>query len=407
LLQQRTKASDRHDKIEKMKDLLQSSYHQSYASFGDTSSSSLSLNADDIAPDEPVILRHRSFRSSPWSLASVVLLSFAFLASTMVVPYFRDLPTAIERELADAYELGSTSDTWKKIRSAQAIADQALSAKIVNLNHFRVDRKEASKYVRDIREEGADDYMKVPDGCEATVMLLRHCEKGNVREHCEYMGYERSVYLASLFGDNHERWPAPSYIFAQSPKGRHNEQKMNFREIETVGPLADKFGIAIDDSYTSENIADLTKEILTFLKTGNMCGKLTVVNWKHSEIPRLAHRLGCGPMQGCPVDYKGSSFDNVWQIKFVYRTMDNSERKNLELPHNPEWRVYGSEQAEGFDPLAVSKDAGDYKPGGTLRAARWEKSLVAFPERRRPSDTSAWQATHVGFEDQSKHEKHS
>lgn len=62
-----------------------------------------------------------------------------------------------------------------------------------------------------------------------------------------HTGYERSVYLATLFGDGNERWPSPSYIFAESPGFRSAKMKMNFREIETVGPVAQKAGVPVDD----------------------------------------------------------------------------------------------------------------------------------------------------------------
>lgn len=138
---------------------------------------------------------------------------------------------------------------------------------------------------------------------------ITDCEKGNVKEHCSYLGYERSVYFATLFGNGHERWPAPSYIFALAPGGRHNKNRMNFREIELVGPLARKCNVTIDASHDVSKVNDLAREILTFLQTGALCGKVVLVSWKHSSIPHLARHLGCGPEQGCPIDYSGKSFD--------------------------------------------------------------------------------------------------
>ena len=91
-------------------------------------------------------------------------------------------------------------------------------------------------------------YMEPPEGCESTVLIVRHCEKGSVREHCAHVGFERAVYLATQFGSHsHERWPSPSYIFAEGPGERRNTKKMNFREIETVGPLSEKVGVKVDD----------------------------------------------------------------------------------------------------------------------------------------------------------------
>jgi hypothetical protein len=228
------------------------------------------------------------------------------------------------------------------------------------------------------------------------VILLRHCEKMDIREHCAYTGYERSVYLASLFGTSSRRppypkWPAPKLILAERPDGRHNWRKFNFREVETVAPLAKQTGVPIDASFQS--VHQVAKKLERDLEAGRLCGKLAVVAWKHSGIGHLASRLGCGVLEGCPVDYRGSSFDEVWEIKFVFRRFQNSNHKNLRLSHKPEWRVYGSVQNEEFDPLAFSKMAGDYPEGGTSHGGRWKKDVVAVPERRHVDDRQDWWET--------------
>lgn len=140
---------------------------------------------------------------------------------------------------------------------------------------------------------------------------------------------------------------------------------------------------------------------MTFLQTGQMCGKLTLIVWKHSDIGHLARKLGCGPSQGCPIDYKGRSFDDAWQIKYTYRTKQHSEHKDLSLDHKPKWDIYGGVQAEGFDPLAFSKQAGDYPFGGTDHGARWEKVKVDYPERKSKHETAGWTETRLGFDNES------
>lgn len=128
--------------------------------------------------------------------------------------------------------------------------------------------------------------------------VMRHCEKGNLKKHCDYIGLERAVYLATLFGDGDERWPAPSYIFSEGPGGRHNTMKRNYREIETVGPLSRKTGVQVDASYNTNTRRDLVDHVAGLLKSGELCGKVAVIVWKHSEIGHLAHKLGCGLSQG-------------------------------------------------------------------------------------------------------------
>jgi hypothetical protein len=117
---------------------------------------------------------------------------------------------------------------------------------------------------------------KVTEGCEATVIVLRHCEKGDIREHCNYIGYERSVYLASLFGDDKaDKWPAPSYLFAEAPSMRRNPEKRNFRELETILPLSEKFDIDVDSTYNSMDSGKLGRRIFGLLQSGDMCGKVS------------------------------------------------------------------------------------------------------------------------------------
>jgi hypothetical protein len=149
------------------------------------------------------------------------------------------------------------------------------------------------------------------DGCEATIMLIRHCEKGGLKSHCSFMGFERSVYLATLFGDD-KQWPAPSQIYALSKDRTH---KWNYREVETVQAVSDTVGVAINRDYSTLDTKALSHDLLGQLQDGDLCGKLVLVSWKHSDIPKLAQHLGCGPLQGCPWDYKGKDFDSTWQIR--------------------------------------------------------------------------------------------
>jgi hypothetical protein len=220
-------------------------------------------------------------------------------------------------------------------------------------------------------------------GCEGTIMLLRHCEKGNLKSHCNYSGYERSVYLASLFGDKKaERWPKPSDIYALNrariSKKKKHLKKVNLREVETVQTLASKHNIAINQEYTVDTTDELAEHLLRKVVDGDICGKLVVVSWKHSDIPRLAQYLGCGPLEGCPISYHGKDFDSVWMIRYVFATFHSqtptattaTTQKSITTTMEDsgssvtKWMVFGSVQQQNFDPLAFSKSVGDYPPGG-------------------------------------------
>ena len=130
------------------------------------------------------------------------------------------------------------------------------------------------------------------EGCEGTVMIVRHCEKLNLKSHCDYVGFERSAYLAELFGNDGERWPAPSHIYALEPGHRNNPKKHNYREVETVQAISDKFDLKIDEAYSTADTAHLADTVLEQIKTGQVCGKVLLISWKHSDIPKLARKLG-------------------------------------------------------------------------------------------------------------------
>lgn len=163
------------------------------------------------------------------------------------------VPTSDELELAQQYDISNPFfGGIARLRAAQQLADaQRLTLSRMAGGYGDPDIR---KTYREVTKGGPDGeaanrkYSDPPEGCEATVVLVRHCEKGAIREHCAHIGYERSVYLSTLFGDSDtSRWPAPSYIFAEGPGHRNNPKKMNFREVETVGPLSKKIGVEVDD----------------------------------------------------------------------------------------------------------------------------------------------------------------
>jgi hypothetical protein len=209
-----------------------------------------------------------------------------------------------------------------------------------------------------------------PEGCQATVVIIRHCEKGSVREHCNAIGFEREKYIATLFGNDAEaRWPAPTYLFATAPGDRNNDHVQNYREVETIQPLSDKIDVPIDATYGMDNEKEFSKDIFNLLRSGDMCGKVGLVSWKHEDIPRLARTLGCGPEDGCPLTWADKEdFDSTWQISYsyhkqLYPSFIKNEKKNKHKNwgKHPEWWISGHVEMENFDPLQFSKQVGGYQ----------------------------------------------
>jgi hypothetical protein len=356
-----------------------------------------------------------------------------------------DLPHRASAQWSDAMA-SATTDLVQRLRRAQQLADVAqeelnsdesvedsaigdvappaanrdpnLRRKNRVLKHDDTEANDEKHHHHDSQESDS-----LPVGCETTIVLIRHCEKGSVAEHCAFTGYERSVYLATLFGGVDGKYPAPAYIFAEAPIARHSRQKMNFREVETVGPLSVATNVKVDDSYTDETLYDLAHRLKREIKRGTLCGQVVVIVWKHSLIGELAHWLGCGPHQGCPIDYSGKTFDQLWQIRYIYTNLWNHsthKKRFIKHPNIPYWNVFGSLQYENFDPLAFSKRYGDaYRPhrdadrlpssleelddtDGFRDALKygtndWEDEVVAYPERKYSTDTAGWKMTMVGL----------
>jgi len=206
-------------------------------------------------------------------------------------------------------------------------------------------------------------------GCQATVILIRHCEKGSIREHCNAIGFERASYIANIFGNEAEtKWPAPSYLFATTPGDRSNHRVRNYREIETLQPLSDKIDVPINSEYGTSNRKAFAKDIFHMLRSGAMCGKVALISWKHEDIPHLARELGCGPEDGCPANWaNGEDFDSTWQILYSYHkqlypsfVVQEKKNKHKVWGRHPEWWISGHVEMEGFDPLQFSKQNGVY-----------------------------------------------
>ena len=289
------------------------------------------------------------------------------------------------------------------------------------------------------------------------VMIMRHCDKDVKRKkhgklvttdmrdkkgvrHCSARGKERSEYIATLFVDPNDyqklvknkevedgippvpmirsslakvsksaaskkpQFPTPHKLYALSAaRGKHGNHA-NFREIETITPLSDKFHLEMDDRFGVYEEGDLAADFFEHLSTSvtgdvnhrmgsphasdsasstegsdvpSLCDNgMTVVNWKHSRIPALARALGCGKEEGCPKKYKGHDFDTMWLLTFQYTLLLvrgvgemnveasflaleslSKESQDTSLRHTKEkhrgegkWKITAELVNEGFDP---------------------------------------------------------
>jgi hypothetical protein len=159
--------------------------------------------------------------------------------------------------------------------------------------------------------------------CTSTLMIMRHCDKGvpikkhgrtriidpqdrDGNVHCNAKGVERSNYIASLFveqaayeklvsktlGRSHDvngippvpmvssslhkntkvgynparkkpQFPTPQKLYAMNDVRVHRRGKAihsNFREVETITPLADKFGLGVDVRFGLHEEGELARD---------------------------------------------------------------------------------------------------------------------------------------------------
>lgn len=146
---------------------------------------------------------------------------------------------------------------------------------------------------------------------------------------------------------------------------------------KSTAAILDKYNVTIAPSTTNDP---------------SMCGKTILISWKHSKIGDLARLLGC---YECPVDYPVTSFDQVWQFKYVYDVLgtnvilqgqqrSTAQRQLQDISSTPshralkkkhsklqeaeidipvrKWSIYTTITEQGFDPLSFSFANGDYQP---------------------------------------------
>merc|ERR1712232_1533135 len=145
---------------------------------------------------------------------------------------------------------------------------------------------------------------------------------------------------------------------------------------------AEQFTLEINKKYveSTADMENLSNDFFSILSSGEMCGKVTVIAWSHSYMPELAQKLGCGPLQGCPLSYDSMEYDEVWSLKYVYKPntsklIKGEEYENLNNKQSfvgsQGWELFGSKVKQGFDPLRYSTEVGDYDAMGVRTGGRW------------------------------------
>lgn len=215
--------------------------------------------------------------------------------------------------------------------------------------------------------------------CTVTLLVMRHCEKdgplssdddvvpsseaGGVvmpDQHCSWLGFQRAQWLATQFGT---RWPPPYKLWALTS---HRKGHENYRQVETLSPLAVQSNITIQ-MFDRDELAPYFWKLLAKAKA-TLCGKTIVAVWKHSFLDDLALALGCTPGASCPPIWQEEDFDSVWEFQYVYqpantllnvtttKSKGDSGRirrlKKVKEQMPPGWTLYVTATHQNFDPLS-------------------------------------------------------
>jgi hypothetical protein len=103
--------------------------------------------------------------------------------------------------------------------------------------------------------------------------------------------------------------PQPAAIFASAPlkpQEKGDDGSKSRRPLETVTPLAARFGITVDLSFTKGQEATLAATI------SNVPGAVLVC-WQHEDILAIAQALDPS-LQGLPAVWPGSRFNVIFQF---------------------------------------------------------------------------------------------
>jgi broad specificity phosphatase PhoE len=170
------------------------------------------------------------------------------------------------------------------------------------------------------------------------VMIIRHGEKpegdapgidanGNEDDgSLTEVGWDRAHRLVDLFGAApglpRAGLARPSAVYAAGA----NDDGEGARTRETVGPLTDKLGIAMDTSFGKGDEEELVERVVT--EPGP-----TLISWSHGSIPDLAEAFpNVTPTP--PSEWPDERFDVVWTFTKTGKGWRFAQLPELALPQD-------------------------------------------------------------------------
>ena len=144
-----------------------------------------------------------------------------------------------------------------------------------------------------------------------TVYFIRHGEKPQEGNGLNAQGIQRAQYIRKLFGPDSEY--KIDYILAQRPK----KNGAQGRPFDTVRPLAEDLGLAVDTGCGRDDFDAVTTKIKQYTGSGNI-----LVCWEHKRLTDLAVMLGVHK----PPRYPTDRYDIIWTCEKPYDTISESHQ---------------------------------------------------------------------------------
>lgn len=139
----------------------------------------------------------------------------------------------------------------------------------------------------------------------AAILIVRHGEKPDDHSdsHLNDVGRVRADMLAKTFPS---LYPNLSVLFSAAASSHSN------RSYETIDPLAKTMRLAVNNSFSDSQHAELAEYILR--GSEDYSGKTILICWHHENIPALAREdLG---QESAPTFWRDEVFDQIWQIDY-------------------------------------------------------------------------------------------
>jgi hypothetical protein len=140
------------------------------------------------------------------------------------------------------------------------------------------------------------------------VILMRHGEKPPEGNYLSLKGRERAAALVPCFlgfpALLHYGPPAAIYAMKSSPLDP------SIRSEQTMMFLADELNLPIQNEFGYRETEQLVEKIKN---AEEYEGKMVIICWSHTELPKLAMRLGA---KNSPKRWSEEVFDRFWILTF-------------------------------------------------------------------------------------------